>query len=105
MPSAILQTARRSAQVDIWHPLLQYAFALSELYAMQQIYLDLGWQLTQAIMTGSAMAAVQNGEIEDGSFNRQSISHFELVLSVETALVQRYQRVLEMLDSTTAAGE
>jgi hypothetical protein len=83
----------------------QMVFPLSELYAMQEIYLDLGWQLARAVMTASAMAAVQNVEIDDDSFNRQFVSHFELVLSVETSLVQRYPRVLEILDPIAGATE
>ena len=73
--------------------------ALSNAYAIQDVYKQTGLSLVEASMSISAMATVQNVDIDSQRFQEQFMSYFELILKMEASLLKSYSDVLDLLDT------
>lgn len=80
----------------------QLLLDLSQLYSVQLIYQKTGMQLAESAMSMAAMATVNNTEIDNQHFQEQFSAYFHMMLQMEEALLQAYQKNLEKLKSTTA---
>ena len=76
----------------------ELVLTLANVYAMQQVYRETGLGLVDASMNMSAMATVQRTEIDQQQLQAQFMSFFQMILVMETALLEHYEQVLEELD-------
>lgn len=72
--------------------------ALSSAYAIQDVYKQTGLSLVEASMSISAMATVQKVDVDSQSFQEQFMIYFEMILRMETALLEGYSDVLVLID-------
>ncbi len=73
-------------------------FELSEVYSMQSIYRETGMKLLDAAMSMSAMAAVNNVEVDSDHFLSQFQNYFDMLLTMEERLLQGYEDALDKTD-------
>ena len=73
--------------------------ALSNAYAGQGVYKQTGMLLVQASMNISVMATVQKVDVDEQVFQKQFMSYFEMILSMEESLLKGYGDVLNLLDT------
>jgi hypothetical protein len=74
---------------------------LSQLYSIQDIYKQAGLQLVQASMQVSAMAVVQEKEINDDQYQKQFMVYFEMLSAIEEQLLISYDEVITELSNDT----
>jgi len=73
--------------------------ALSQLYAIQDIYKQTGMQLVEATMTMSAYAAARETEVDNDHFQKQFVAYFEMLSSIEAQLLISYDGVTVDIDA------
>ena len=71
---------------------------LSATYALQRVYKDTGSQMSAAAMNIAAYATVLDSEVDNESFQRQFISYFEMLVSIEEGLLASYLTSISWLD-------
>lgn len=71
---------------------------LSEVYSMQSIYRETGMKLLDASMSMSAMAAVNQVDVDNDHFLSQFLSYFQMVLVMEESLLKGYEAALDKTD-------
>jgi hypothetical protein len=81
----------------------QLLFELSEVYSMQSIYRETGMKLLDAAMSMSAMAAVNNVEVDSDHFLSQFQNYFDMLLTMEERLLQGYEGALDKTDGFSPA--
>jgi hypothetical protein len=79
-------------------------FDLSAVYSMQSIYRETGMKLVDSAMFMSAMAAVNQVEVENEHVLKQFMDNFQLIVTIETGLLQAYVEALEKTKSFDPAG-
>ena len=65
---------------------------------MQNVYKQTGSQLTQAAMNVAAYATVLGKDVDDGDFQKQFMSYFELMVTIEEVLLDSYQNSIRHLE-------
>ena len=75
--------------------------ALSNIYAIQGVYKQTGLSMVDASMTMSAMATVQQVEVDSQRFQEQFMGYFEMILRMEEALLEGYGDVLVLIEEKT----
>jgi len=73
---------------------------LSATYSMQRVYKDAGSQMAAAAMNIAAYATVLDREVDNESFQRQFINHFEMLVGIEESLLESYQLSISRLDES-----
>ena len=71
---------------------------LSGTYSLQNVYKETGSQLTQAAMNVAAYATVLGKDVDDGDFQKQFMSWFELMVTIEEVLLDSYQNSIRHLE-------
>ena len=71
---------------------------LSEVYSMQSIYRETGMKLVEASMSMSAMAAVNQVDVDNDHFMSQFLSYFQMLLLMEESLLKGYEVALDKTD-------
>lgn len=72
---------------------------LSKMYAIQDIYKQIGGQLVAASMTVSAYATAQETEIDNNHFKKQFVVYFEMLSGIEAQLLLSYESAIADFDS------
>jgi len=78
----------------------QTILELSATYSMQRIYKDTGSKMSAAAMNVAAYATVLGTEVDDNNYQQQFLSYFELLVAIETTLLESYQSSLAYLNIT-----
>lgn len=71
---------------------------LSEVFSIQSIYKQTGMQLTEAFMNVAAYASASGTDVNNLHLQRQFASYFEMLVTLEEALLDSYGEVIEHLD-------
>ena len=72
---------------------------VSEIYSFQQIYKDVGMQMTQAHMTASMVNAAAGRDLDEDRMTRQMQPYIALMVSLEGHLLESYDKGLEKLST------
>ena len=72
---------------------------LSEMYAIQDVYKQTGTQLVEATMAISAYAVVLEKDVENGQYQKQFGTFFEMLSEIEAQLLLAYDGALTGLES------
>ncbi|MEP4146045.1 MAG: hypothetical protein ABJL54_02430 [Halioglobus sp.] len=67
---------------------------LSNVYANQAVYRQLGITLMDTAMNMAAMATVSGNDIEQSRFQSQFMAYFQMIIALEAGLIEAYQDVL-----------
>jgi hypothetical protein len=80
-------------------------FELSEVYSMQSVYRETGMKLLDASMSMSAMAAVNQVDVDSDHFLSQFQNYFDMLLAMEERLLEIYENTLEKTKSFDPADD
>jgi hypothetical protein len=80
-------------------------FDLSAVYSIQSIYRETGMKLIDSSMFMTAMATVNHVEVENDYVLKQFMDYFELIVTMETGLLQDYVEALEKTKSFDPADD
>lgn len=72
--------------------------ALSKLYSIQKIYKQTGQQLVESSMNMSAYAVVLEKDVDNDEFQKQFLSYFTMLASIESELLLSYDKISVILD-------
>ena len=75
--------------------------SLSGLYKIQDVYVSLGRQLSEAVLMGNAFAAVEGSDATPDDIVRRLTWVLDLLVEAEGGLLERYGKALEETDSAT----
>lgn len=71
---------------------------LSETYSVQRVYKDTSSQLIRSSMNVAAYAAALGTDTDNAHYESQFADYFEMIIAVETELLEQYQGSISVLD-------
>jgi hypothetical protein len=71
---------------------------LSQLYAMIEVYRQTAYSFINANMSMAATATALGSSIDNNLFSRNFLSYFQMLVQIETALIDAHQKVITSID-------